>query len=178
MARKSKFNQQIAEKIIKYIASGYTLKDTAKAVGLSDETIRRWRYSHSDFNEQMVEASNYQWGYSKRELRNLHPSNRIYRRQKVTLSEDYGPASEKPLVEPLKPSKRQYMYGLPIRPCAPDKWEKTPKYYNSSSGMVEWIDVYPLTGRLTFHRCSLDVYERKKRERALNDMFPPFIAVV
>lgn len=175
MARKSKFNQQIAEKIIKYIASGYTLKDTAEAVGLSDETIRRWRYSHSDFNEQMVEASNYQWRYSKRELRNLHPSNRIYRRQKVTLSEDYGPASEKPLVESLKPSKRQYVCGLPVKPCTPDEWKETPMYYNLSSGMVEWIDRYPLTGRLTFHRCPLDVYERRQGENNETSFVVPII---
>jgi len=172
MARKSKYNPQLAEKIVQFIRLGYTLKDTSLEVRISDETIRRWRNNHPDFNDAIVKASNSQWEYSRRELKRQNSGLRIYRRQKESTSKYYSLSNEKPVLEPLMPSQRQYVCGLPIRPCAPDKWEATPMYYNQSSGMVEWIDRYPLTGRLTFHRCPLNIYEEKMEKEALQKIFP------
>lgn len=46
---------------MEYISLGYILRDTAYAVDVSDETIRRWRDRYPDFNKRVVEASNRQW---------------------------------------------------------------------------------------------------------------------
>lgn len=170
MPRKTVYNEQLAAKIIDFISLGYTLKDTADEVGLSDETIRRWRVKFPSFNEAMVRASNEQWNHSKTFLKRQCRGNRVYRRQKVALmSPSIKVESQKPVIEPLRPSKRQYVCGLPVRPCQQTEMVETSKYYNSSTDMVEWIDRYPWTGRLTFHRCPREKYEEQLREKAIKD---------
>lgn len=184
MARKSKYGVEIADRIVEYISLGYTLRDTAYAVGVSDETIRRWRDRYADFNRRVIEASNHQWERPETLVKYKSPSYRSYRRRKIAISPNYGAKTvkdpsdaTKPLLEPLKPAKPQFVCGLSVRPETAKEWKKTPRYYNTSTGMVEWIDVYPPTRRLVFHRCPLDVYRQKLLEAQQDYDFTPAICV-
>ena len=181
MARKTVFTAEGADLIVKCISLGYTLTDTAYAAGVSTETIRRWRERYPDFNRRVIEASNRQWDHPEALMTYLNPNCRKYKRSKCVLSPDYGAktvkdtseATKQPL-EALKPAKKQYVCGLPVRYGTVDDLSvPVPKYYNASNGSVEWVDKYPLTGRLTLSRCSLETYKRKMRERqAAQEMLP------
>lgn len=172
MPRKTVYNEQLAAKIIDFISLGYTLKDTADEVGLSDETIRRWRVKFPSFNEAMVRASNEQWNHSKTFLKRQCRGNRVYRRQKVAfMSPSIKVESQRPVIEPLKPSKQQLVCGLPVRLSPPKVWAKTPKYYNASNDSVEWIEEHPWTGRLTLYKCPREKYEEQLRNQLLDSLF-------
>lgn len=183
MARKTLFTEERADKIVQCISLGYTLKDVAYLSGVSVETIRRWRDRHPDFNKRVVEASNYQWDHPEALITYHNPNYRKYKRRKVVLSPDYGARTvkdtskaAKPPLEALKPAKRQYMCGLPVRyGTVSDLNQPVPKYYNASNGRVEWADKYPPTGRLILHSCTLDVYRRKILERQTRQGMPPIV---
>lgn len=184
MARISKYGVEIADRIVEYISLGYTLRDTAYAVDVSDETIRRWRDRYPDFNKRVVEASNRQWERPETLVKYHYPSYRGYKRRKIALSPDYGPKvvkdtsnDEKPLLEPLRPAKPQYVCGLPVRPETASLDQKIPPYYNTSNGSVEWVSPYPTTGRLILHRCTLDAY-KQRLERERQRRTEPFIFCV
>ena len=180
MGRRSKYNDKTADLIIRYISLGYTIKDTAYATDVSDETIRRWRLQYPDFNKRLVEASNQQWERPEQLIKYKQPSYRAYKRPKIALSAEYGAKtvtdtseSEKPLLEALRPSKRQTMYGLPVRPEGVKELVKTPPYYNASNGQIEWVDYYnEYDRRMILHRCSIETYKRR-----LERQNEPFIAV-
>lgn len=169
---------------MKCISLGYTLTDTAYAAGVSTETIRRWREKYPDFNKRVIEASNRQWDHPEALITYHNPNYRKYKRRKTPISPYYGAravkdtseAAKQPL-EALKPAKKQYVCGLPVRHNTVDSLSvAVPRYYNASNGRVEWVDKYTLTGRLILRSCPLDVYKRKMAERqAAQEM--PLIAV-
>lgn len=183
MARKSLFTEEGADKIVKCISLGYTLKDVAYLSGVSTETIRRWRDRYPDFNKRVVEASNYQWDHPETLITYHNPNYRKYKRRKVVLSPDYGvrtvkdtSKAAKPPLEALKPAKRQYVCGLPVRcDTVSDLSQPVPKYYNTCNGRVEWVDKYPPTGRLILRSCTLDVYKRKALEGQARQEMPPIV---
>lgn len=176
MARKSLYSPERAELIVRYIKLGYALKDAAYAARVSTETIRRWREQYADFNRQMVKASNEQWEHPEDLIKYHHPTYRSYKRPKIALSEHYGAKGDqhpsldqKPLLEPLRHPRAQFMAGLPVRPRSIlydlDDLVETPPYYNAENGMVEWITKYPRDGRLVFSHCHLEVYKQNRTGR-------------
>ena len=180
MARKTVFTAERANLIVKCISLGYTLTDTAYAADISTETIRRWREKYPDFNRRVIEASNRQWDHPEALITYHNPNYRKYKRRKTLISPYYGAkvvkdtskVTKQPL-EALKPAKKQYIYGLPVRHgTIKDLSAKVPRYYNASNGSVEWVDEYPLTGRLILRRCPLDVYRRKIAERQERQVLP------
>lgn len=183
MARKTVFTAEGADKIVRCISLGYTLKDTAAMVGVSTETIRRWRDRYPDFNKRVVEASNWQYDHPQDLITYRNPYYRKYKRRKCHLSPDYGTRTVKDTsevtkqpLEALKPAKQQYMYGLPVRyGTVSDLTQIVPKYYNASNDRVEWVDMYPPTGRLVLRSCPLDVYRRKILEGQTRQEMPPIV---
>ncbi len=183
MARKTVFTAEGADKIVKCISLGYTLKDTATMAGVSTETIRRWRDRYPDFNKRVVEASNWQYNHPQDLITYRNPNYHKYKRRKIVLSPDYGAKmvkdtseATKPPLRALKPAKKQYVCGLPVRyDTVPDLNQPVPKYYNASNSRVEWVDKYPPTGRLILRSCPLDVYRRKVLERQTRQEMPPIV---
>lgn len=181
MARKTVFTAEGADLIVKCISLGYTLTDTAYAAGVSTETIRRWREKYPDFNRRVIEASNHQWDHPEALITYHNPNYRKYKRRKTPISPYYGTravkdtseATKQPL-EALKPAKRQYVCGLPVRHNTVDDLSvAVPRYYNARNGRVEWVDKYPPTGRLILRSCPLDVYKRKMAEIQAVQEMPP-----
>ncbi len=157
---------------------GYTLTDAAYAARISTETIRRWRNRYPEFNSQIIEAANQQWENPASLAKYHNPKYHGYRRPKIARSSH---AEEKTTNEPSLTQRTsiwgsihatmQSACGLPIRDhCILDDLREcghlveTPKYYNTESGMVEWISKYQRNGRLVFGRCELEVYRRKNEE--------------
>lgn len=99
---------EISDKLANFIREGLTIKDACYGVGISDDTFRRWRDKHPDFNKKVVEASNRQWD-STEAIARYHSGYRGYRRPKVRLNPDYdanvrkvSSSIEKSVREPVK----------------------------------------------------------------------------
>jgi len=160
MARKSKYRQDLADKIVESVGQGYCLKDVAYFCGLSDRTISRWREAHLDFNEAFVKAT-------QRSVENIEAIRRLGHRtyqRKAYIFPNYG---QRPLKTALNRSQGQDILpknptwmGLPIRP-RPSPYEVTPPYINQNNGRVEWIENDKRYG-LVLHSCSMTAWWRKQ----------------
>lgn len=63
MARPTKYNQEVADKLILFIEQGLTVKDACYGVNISPDTCSRWRQRYPGFAEKFMEASKKQlWG--------------------------------------------------------------------------------------------------------------------
>lgn len=183
MARPTKYDEQKADKIARFIFEGLTIKDACYGVGISDDTFRRWRNKYPDFNKKIVEATNRQWESSDA-LAKYHQGYRGYKRPKITLSTNYGAKThilpsdkKKPLRSPLNRPQTQFFLGLPVRYQRPEELVPTPKYYNATTGRVEWIDI-ECYGRPIFSSCSAEVYCRKLQEKALRTAMDEWFEVI
>lgn len=100
MGRPTKYNQEVADRLILFIEQGLTIKDACCEVGVSPDTCSRWRQKYPEFAKKFMEASKKQlWG-SADALAKYHHY-RPYRR-KVGV---YLPSRQKPLREPLRGSQ-------------------------------------------------------------------------
>jgi len=61
MARPTKYNQKLAEKLVDLISNGLTIKDACKGCGISEDSFSRWRKQHPDLNRRVIESSSIQW---------------------------------------------------------------------------------------------------------------------
>lgn len=99
MGRPTKYNQEVADKLILFIEQGLTVKDACYGVNVSPDTCSRWRQRYPEFAEKFIEASKKQlWG-SADALAKYHY--RPYRRKAGVCL----PARQKPLREPLRGSQ-------------------------------------------------------------------------
>lgn len=183
MARPTKYDEQKADKLARFILEGLTIKDACYGVGISDDTFRRWRMRYPDFNKKVVEASNRQWESSDA-IAKYHNGYRGYKRPKIALSVNYDtktqtppPDDEKTLLEPLKRPRKQFYLGLPVRYERPSELVPTPKYYNATTGRVEWIDS-KCYGRPVFSSCSAEVYLRKLQEKAWQSEVSSWVTII
>jgi len=163
MARPTKYNEEIAIGVTQLIRQGYTLRVAAKAFGVSEASLSRWRVRYPDFNKAVIEAT------LEQQSKAQHLSGvRTYQR-KVYLP-SYSP---EPLIKPQMPPsinkhscQPQTWLGLPIKP-RPLEYEPTDYYLNLDNEQVERID---RNGVL--HSCPMWVWEEKHRPRPAL----PFIA--
>ncbi len=171
MGRPTKYSEELGDKIARHILEGLTIKDACFGAGISEDTFQRWRYKYSEFNKKVVEASNRQWESSEA-IAKYHSGYRGYKRPKMRLSPNYGSqanklpsSSQKPLLEPLKAPKPQFWHGLPVRYEVP-VGVATPKYYNATANMVEWVERGDAYGQFVYGHCRPEVYLKKLQERA------------
>lgn len=170
MARKSKYRQELADKIVELVGQGYCLKDVAYFCGLSDRTILRWRETHLDFNEAFVKAT-------QRSVENIEAIRRLGHRtykRKTYISPNYG---QKPLISPVNRSQGQLSrpknptwLGLPIHPRPMSPYTKRiPHYLNPNTMRVEWVERWR-GGEFVLGSCRMEVWE-EKHEPIIDDRF-------
>lgn len=105
MGRPTKYNQEVADRLILFIEQGLTVKDACYGVNISPDTCSRWRQKYPEFAEKFMEASKKQlWGSADALARYHHY--RPYRRKVGVCL----PAREKPRREPLR-SSQDYFRG-------------------------------------------------------------------
>ena len=181
--RPTKYSEETGDKIANFIREGLTIKDACYGVGISDDTFRRWRDKHPEFNKKVVEASNQQWD-SAEAIAKYHSGYRGYKRPKVHLSPDYdanmrkvSSTVQKPVREPLKRPQPQFWMGLPVKYQAPEELVPTPRYYNATTERIEWIEK-DLYGRCVFHTCRPETYLRKLQERVWQEEMDSWMTVI
>lgn len=161
MARKSRYRQDLTDKIVELAGQGYCLRDIAYFVGVSDRTISRWKESHLDFNEAFVKAT-------QRSVENVEAIRRLGHRtyqRKAYISPNYG---RRPLKTALNGSQRQVYgpknptwCGLPIHPRPmPPYTKRIPHYVNPNTMRVEWVDRWR-SGDFVLGSCRMEVWEKK-----------------
>lgn len=161
MARKSKYCQDLADKIIELVGQGYCLCDVAYFCGLSDRTILRWREQHLDFNEDFVRAT-------QRSIENIEAIKRLGHRtyqRRVYISPNYEKTT---LKSPICSSQRQVSrpkhptwHGLSIHPRPfPPYTKSVPHYLNPNTMRVEWVERWR-GGEFVLGTCRMEVWEKK-----------------
>jgi len=104
MGRPTKYNQEVANRLILFIEQGLTVKDACYGVNISPDTCSRWRRRYPEFAEKFMEASRKQlWG-SADALAKYHY--RPYKRRVGVCL----PARQRPLREPLR-GLQGYFWG-------------------------------------------------------------------
>lgn len=106
MARPSKYNQELVDQIVGYIADGLTIRDTCYGTGISEDTFWRWNREKPEFAEAIKKATSQQkWSSEalkrtseyRRYTRKAHiHSRRTLRRQRPTalISHQKSPQSK------------------------------------------------------------------------------------
>lgn len=182
MARPSKYNKELVEQIVGYIADGLTIRDSCYGVSISEDTFWRWNREKVEFAEAIKKATNQQKWSSEalkrtREYRRYTRKRHIHSRKTLKHQKPICPriASEKPLERALEasegiisqntgrwqPSPRNI---LPTRSEAPrDAFGElafAEPYYNQTTDRVEWVEKETF-GRYILHSCRVEVWEEK-----------------
>lgn len=161
MARKSKYRQELADKIVELVGQGYCLKDVAYFCGLSDRTISRWREQRTDFNKALIKAA-------QRSIDNIEAIKRLGHRtyqRKAYISPNYGQSHLKPPIncsqgQVSRPKNPTWM-GLPIHPRPiPPYVKPVPYYLNPNTRRVEWVERWR-GGDFVLGTCRMEVWEKK-----------------
>ncbi len=107
MGRPTKYNQEVADRLILFIEQGLTVKDACYGVNISPDTCSRWRQKYPEFAERFMEASRKQlWG-SANALAKYHHYRPYKRRVGVCL-----PARQKPHSEALRGLQGYFTGGV------------------------------------------------------------------
>ncbi len=107
MGRPTKYNQEVADRLILFIEQGLTVKDARYGVNISPDTCSRWRQKYPEFAERFMEASRKQlWG-SANALAKYHHYRPYKRRVGVCL-----PARQKPHSEALRGLQGYFTGGV------------------------------------------------------------------
>lgn len=160
MARPTKYSTEITEQIISYLREGFTVRDTCYGVGISEDTLCRWRHTYPDFAEQVKDALSY--GYWSPSALVQNSGYRRYRRKQnkaqstpktIADSSNCYQAPNVPHIafKTLSGASEQYtegtydtMLNLPVRDAPPtDEYERLipcEPYFNESTNMVEWVE--------------------------------------
>lgn len=164
MARPTKYNTEIAKGVVELVGRGYNLRAAARANGVSEASISRWRERYADFNKALVLATNEQNDKACR-LSGVRP----YKR-KAYISPQYSP--EPLIITPLLKEEQmsnqpKTWRGLPIKP-RPLDYEPTGYYLNPNTERVEQIDQNGV-----LHSCPMWVWEQKHQPS-----YNPFICEI
>lgn len=162
MARKSKYRQDLANKIVELVGQGYCLRDVAYICNISDRTISRWRETHLDFNKAFVEAT-------QRSVENIEAIRRLGHRtyqRKAYISPNYGQRPSETAINRsqgvFSRPKNPTWCGLPIHPRPIEPTKPVPYYLNPNSRRVEWYERYR-GGDLVLGSCRMEIWERKHK---------------
>ena len=139
--RKTKFNDEIREKVLMYTAEGRTVKDICKTLNITDMTILRWRRRYPDFDEQYLSAVRTQY-QGVEALRKAGV--RTYRRNAEKLQER---AVKRSKIEKLDEKQQEVVKsgrplvheGLRIRYGNIEDDEPLTPCINPSNGFVEYL---------------------------------------
>lgn len=159
MARPTKYSPEITEQLISYLKEGFTVRDACYGVGISEDTVCRWRHSHPDFAEQVKGALSYSYrspsalvqssGYRRYRVK----QNKAQKADDsiIELSNCYQ-APNVPYIafKTLSEAFEQYTEGtynavldLPVRDTPPiDEYERLlpcEPYLNETTNAVEWV---------------------------------------
>lgn len=97
MGRPTKYNQEVADRLILFVEQGLTVKDACYGVNISPDTCSRWRQKYPEFAKRFMEASKRQlWG-SADALAKYHHYRPYRRKVGVCL-----PARQRPSEKPLR----------------------------------------------------------------------------
>lgn len=108
MGRPTKYNQEVADRLILFVEQGLTVKDACYGVNISTDTCSRWRQKYPEFAKKFMEASKKQlrWG-SADALAKYHHYRPYKRRVGVCL-----PARQKPHSEALRGLQGYFTGGV------------------------------------------------------------------
>ena len=146
MARPTKFNKSTADKLIEFISSGLTIKNSCRGCNISEDSFNRWRKKYPDFDRAIANTSNLQWQNAESPAKY---GCRAYKRNQKPTKATFHIAPIPKAISPSKPTKINKIMGLPISFASPDKWIKTEPHFNINSNKIEWIDK-----DLILHSCS------------------------
>lgn len=182
MARPSKYNLELKDQLVGYIADGLTVRDACYGVGISEDTFWRWNREKLDFAEAIKQATvkaKQKWSsealmrtseyrrYTRRahicsrKLLN-HPNptrthliNQKPQNQALTASEGISVAT----VSKQTIAGEQNTLPTHTEPLTNLFGELMPTkpYYNSNTDKVEWVEK-EMYGRCVLHRCSLGIW--------------------
>ncbi|MBR2989712.1 hypothetical protein IKF40_02170 [Candidatus Saccharibacteria bacterium] len=159
MARPSKFNPQVAEKIIDFLLDGLSIKDACFGTDISESSFARYRQQNPKFEQAVQDAlASRQWGCAEA-VKKYHSSQRHYGKETSTIGINTRLEARKPLETALRSPEGQFekrkrpqtYMGLPIRYEPLETYELDVKpFVNPHNESVEWVK----DGIL--HRCYLD----------------------
>ncbi len=107
MARPTKYNQEVADRLILFIEQGLTVKDACYGVNISPDTCSRWRQRYPEFAERFMEASKKQLWESADALAKYHHYRPYRRKVGVCL-----PSRQRPLEKPLRGLQDYFAGGV------------------------------------------------------------------
>ena len=185
MARPSKYNSELKDRIAGYIADGLTVRDACYGAGITEDTFWRWNREKVEFAEVIKQATakaKQKWSSEalmrtseyRRYTRKAHIcSRKPLNRQKPTHTHL---VNQKPQNQALTASEsisvammiKQIIANeqntLPTRtkPFTNPFGELMPTrpYSNPTIDKVEWVEK-EMYGRCVLHRCSLDIWRTK-----------------
>lgn len=171
MARPSKFNEDSVGRFLELVASGCTVRDAARDIGVSEMTINRWRKANENFREAVLVAMREGWDYTA----DLKASGfRTYRNSKKAYERlDLSSLPEKahtraPEVSQMQVSayhQQEFVAGLPVKPRPHTLDYDVPPFVNPDTWMVERIE------KGVLRVCPIWVWEKKNNV----ENFAPFI---
>ncbi len=188
MARPSKYNSELKDQLVGYIADGLTVRDACYGAGISEDTFWRWNREKLDFAEAIKQATataKQKWSSEalmrtseyRRYTRKAHICSRKPLNRPNPTRTHLG--NQKPQNQALTASgsisvataSKQTITGeqntLPTRtePLTNLFGELMPTkpYYNPTTDKIEWVEK-ELYGRCVLHRCDLDTWNTKTVE--------------
>ena len=167
MARPSKFNPQIAEKLIGFLLDGLSIKDACFGVGIGESSFARYRRRHPEFEQAVQDAlASKQWGNAEA-VKKYHSQKR-FSEKKAQRHINTRLETRDALKTALWASKGQFekrkrpqtYMELPIRYEPLETYELDIKpYYNPNNQSVEWVE------KGVLHRCYIEkwLYDRQPK---------------
>ena len=151
MGRPSRYNQNIAEKLVDFISRGLTVKDSCRGCNISEDTFSRWRKSYPDFNRRINESSPLQWQNAESLAKYGY---RAYKRNQKPTMAKYSKHTFRSIVPMVK--KEPTFNNLQVRESALAEMVEIAPYFNKQTNQVEWIDKQGI-----FQTCQLECYQKK-----------------
>lgn len=159
MSRKSKFNEEIARRLVTLIHEGLNFKTACLKVGISEDSFARYRRANPDFDRQIKKA---QKSFKMEKGSENTSSNESTKEQAVyEKGTDSHLDTEKPLEMPLNASEglsgepETYM-GLPVYHELSDDIPSNQHFYYPRENAIQFFDC-----RRIRYSCPTDLWSRK-----------------
>ena len=156
MARPTKYNEKIANHLLDLLRQGHSFRDACFGVGISEDTLIRWRKSDPDFAEQVDSAKNQYW--SSESLKKYHTKEakkwQNNSHQGINTHPEVGKALETALNAPEGHFKKSRTYlGLPVRYELPEEKVPNELFYYAREDAVQFYDYNGVR-----HSCPSDLW--------------------
>ena len=159
MSRKSKFNEEIARRLVTLIHEGLNFKTACLKVGISEDSFARYRKANPDFDKQIRNA---QKSFKKAKIPEEKPVDEDRKNEIVHEdSTDSHLDTEKPLKTPLNASEslseepETYM-GLPVYHELSDDIPPNEPFYYPKENAIQFFDY-----RRIRYSCPTDLWSKK-----------------